>query len=204
MDPFNKTQADAVWQRVLDASGGPGADPRDPAPRVRNSAGNHGKVFPGPGSTGSYGKVPPGPGNAGQRGWAPAPQTAADGVGLLPLIQARRNGAAECLALSRRTSGRAAALLHRIYEENLSQADCLIGLYCLVQGKRPPLPPVGAPAQECFDGALRRLCLGEARCAAALAAAQGMPEYGGVFDALARQTGEHCRILLELLGKSSR
>ena len=65
-----------------------------------------------------------------------------------------------------------------------------------------PTPTVTPPVpQESPDRCLRRCYGQEMRCLAQYEARSTDPEYGPVFSRLAAQEREHCRIILELLGR---
>lgn len=174
MDPFNKAQTEKVWRRVLDTSGA------------------------GAGMPGSENQRPV----PRESGPAAGPEPAARH--LLAIIGEIRASAACYSVLSRRTGGRTANLLRRLYEEKQNQVDCLLGLYCLLYGKRPSLEAVSPPAQEPLEAALRKCAGAELRILAAFESAAAQPAYGGIFSDLAQKTREHCRLILELLGRNSR
>ena len=119
---------------------------------------------------------------------------------LLDLITQKRVGAATYLTLSRRMQGKNSILLHRLFEEEQTHAACLRGIYKLITGMNPhthSIPPAQEPAQV-----ILRRCYGrEMRCLALYEVHSADPEYGQVFARLAEQEREHCRSVLELLGR---
>ena len=121
-------------------------------------------------------------------------------TGLPALIAEELQDAAVYQQLARRVGSKDAPLLRRLYEENLAHADCLKGIYNLVTGEKTShrIPPV---PQESPEMSLRRCYGREMRCLAQYEARSSDPEYGPVFSRLAAQEQEHCRIVLELLGR---
>lgn len=119
---------------------------------------------------------------------------------LTGMIAGEWTDAASYLQLSRRFQGKDAALLRRMFEEEQSHAACLKGIYTLLTGERtvtrtPPTP------QEPIAVTLRRCYGREMRCLAIYEQHASHREYGMIFQRLAEQEREHCRALLELLGK---
>ncbi len=116
------------------------------------------------------------------------------------LIARERQEAAVYLYLSRRTQGRESQLLRKLFEEEQAHAACLKGIYTLLTGERLPIQSA-PPPQEPMEVTLRR-CYGmEMRSLAAYEARSADPEYGRVFESLARQERAHCGMVLELLGR---
>lgn len=126
----------------------------------------------------------------------PEPSTAE----LPALIAGEWADAAAYLQLSRRYQGRESAILRRMFEEEQSHAACLKGIYTLLTGEHTVTrtPP---PAQESTEVILRRCYGREMQCLAQYEQRQSHREYGPVFARLAEQEREHCRMILELLGK---
>ena len=120
--------------------------------------------------------------------------------GLLSLIAQEWADASTYLQLSRRLQGKSATVLRTLYEQEQTHLACLKGIYTLITGTHPKVASVPLP-QEDIEQTLRR-CYGRAmRCLAAYEARSTDPEYGPVFARLADREREHCRLLLELLGK---
>ena len=120
--------------------------------------------------------------------------------GLSELIAQEWTDAAVYLQLSRRFQGKESAALRRMYEDEQSHCACLKGIYTLLTGTHPAVkavpPALGEPEQ------VLRQCYGrEMRCLAQYEARSSDPEYGQVFARLADREREHCRMVLELLGK---
>ena len=130
------------------------------------------------------------------KGPAPGPET----PDLPALIAEEWNDAATYLMLSRRFQGRDSALLRRLSQEEQSHAACLRGIYMLSTGSRPVThtPP---PPQEPVETLLRRCYSREMRSLAEYEARAAEPAYGPVFARLAAQEREHCKSVLELLGR---
>lgn len=121
-------------------------------------------------------------------------------TGLPALIAEELQDAAVYQQLARRMGPKDAPLLRRLHEEDHAHAACLKGIYNLVTGEttNPRTPPV---PQEPPERSLRRCYGREMRCLAQYEARSSDPEYGPVFARLATQEQEHCRIVLELLGR---
>lgn len=122
-------------------------------------------------------------------------------VACLPaMIAGEWTDAAVYLHLSRRYQGRESAILRRMFEQEQSHAACLKGIYTLLTGQHAVTrtPP---PAQEPIEATLRRCYGREMQCLAQYEQRASHPEYGPVFSRLAEQEREHCRMILELLGR---
>ena len=119
---------------------------------------------------------------------------------LMPLAAYEQSDAAMYLQLSRRFQGKEAAILRQLYEQELSHAACLKGMYQLRTGNRLPVAPAQAIAGENTNAALRRCYAREMQSLAAYEARMNDPEYGQVFTRLAQQEREHCQILLTIIG----
>ena len=130
--------------------------------------------------------------------------TPLESAGQLPaLIAGEWADAVTYLQLSRRYQGREAQLLRRLFEQEQSHAACLKGIYTLLTGEQVTqvTPP---PPQESTEVVLRRCYGREMQCLAAYEQHGASREYGQVFTRLAQQEWEHCRVILELLGKLKR
>jgi len=126
-----------------------------------------------------------------------------DEAQLQAMIQQEQHAAAVYLQLSRRFPGKDAAALHRLAADAQSHSACLRGIYSLVTGQSAASQTVSVP-QEPLEAALRR-CYGRAmHTLTQYEHWSSHREYGPVFSRLAQQEQEHCRILLELLGKQHR
>ena len=120
--------------------------------------------------------------------------------GLLALIAQEWTDAATYLQLSRRLSGKDSAVLRRMYEQEQSHAACLKGIYTLITGEHPTVRTL--PMEQSDTVSILRRCYGrEMQCLAQYEARVHDPEYGQVFARLADQERDHCRLLLELLGR---
>ena len=136
--------------------------------------------------------------NMTQRVWQRVQGTAQEDP-LPPMILQTQTCAAACGRLSKHFRGREAELL-KMRTALLRQMDCLQGMLYLRTGQRIPLP-TPASTQEPAD-ALLRGCIGHClRLAEAQRRASNTPEYGPVLVALAEETTNHLRLLLELAGK---
>lgn len=128
------------------------------------------------------------------------PETTPTIPGLQDLIAQAWMDATTYLHLSRRFQGKESAALRRMFEEEQSHAACLRGIYALITGSRPAIKSV-TPAQEDPESILRRCYSREMRSLAEYEKRSADPEYGPVFARLAQQEREHCKTVLELLGK---
>lgn len=118
----------------------------------------------------------------------------------ISLVAGERSDAAMYLLLSRRFRGQEAAILRQLYEQELSHAACLNGMYFLLTGNRLPAS-AGQPAPgENTNAALRRCYGREMQSLAAYEARSNDPQYGHIFQQLARQERCHCQRLLTLIG----
>ncbi len=116
------------------------------------------------------------------------------------LIAEELQDAAIYQQLAHRLGPKEAPLLRRLADEDRAHAACLKGIFNLVTGEKngfrtPPTP------QETPEISLRRCYGQEMRCLAQYEERSADPEYGPVFSRLAAQEKEHCRIVLELLGR---
>lgn len=130
-------------------------------------------------------------------------QNTDDTATLCAMIREEWIDAATYLHLSRRYQGRDAAILRKLFEEEQSHAACLKGIYTLLTGQRAHTQTVPAP-KEPTEAILRRCYGREMHCLAQYEQWAVHREYGPVFSRLAHQELEHCRILLELLGRLKR
>ena len=96
-------------------------------------------------------------------------------------------------------SGWQAEVLNRMAREVRAQGSCVGGICALVMGETPskhlPCPDTGTLAV--------RLKKAYSRAMRLLSACEGYrddPEYGPVFQRLARTQQEHCRKILEIIG----
>ena len=107
--------------------------------------------------------------------------------------------AATYLRLSRQFTGKEAAILRKMFEEEQSHAACLKGIYTLLTGQQleTQTPTV---SQEPLSATLRRCYGREMQCLAQYERWTEHREYGPVFFRLAQQERAHCAALLELLG----
>lgn len=119
---------------------------------------------------------------------------------LQTLIEEALADAAAYLHLSRYFQNPYGQILRQMHRQEQSHAACLKGIYRMRTGKRCipnlPKPPREKPAltlQRCYDRELRRATQYSAKAADA--------RFGQSFSRMAQQEQEHCRILLELLGK---
>lgn len=119
--------------------------------------------------------------------------------GLQELIARALEISGVCLQLSRRFTGKQSAQLRQLFEKEQAHSACLKGIYTLITGQRPHIrghaAAGGLPEAElrrCYGKQMQNLAQFERR--------SNHPEYGHVFQNLARQEREHCHLLLEVLG----
>ena len=120
--------------------------------------------------------------------------------GLLELIAQEGTDAAIYLHLQRHFQGKENAMLRKMYEQEQAHAACLKGIYTLLTGKRPARA-AQAPRQADPETLLRQCYGREMHCLAQYESRTADPEYGQVFARIAEQERDHCRMVLELLGK---
>ena len=111
--------------------------------------------------------------------------------------------AAVYLMLSRQMQGQQKAVLRKLFEQEQSHAACLRGIYLLLAGE-PMTARTSPPTPEVPELALKKCCGNKLRSAAAYEALSSVAEYGPVFQQMARQEWEQCRVLLELIGNLGR
>lgn len=116
------------------------------------------------------------------------------------LILGEWTAASTYLQLARQMPPREAAILQRLGREEQNHVSCLNGIFTLMNGEKPAIRPqkvqIDTPERtlrRCYGAQMRSLKAYEAR--------RGDPEYGPVFQMLADQEREHCRTLLELIGR---
>ena len=126
-----------------------------------------------------------------------------DAPTILNLIAEEMQDTAAYQKLSQQLPAPLAAIARQIARQEQSHVACLRGVYTLITGQKPILPP---PAVT-DDGPqiLLRRCYGrEMRCLSQYEARQTDPQYGHIFQTLARQEKEHCHRILEILGSLSK
>lgn len=122
---------------------------------------------------------------------------------LLRLIAEELTGAMVYLELSRQYTGREAAMLRRLYEEKHAHFTCLKGVYTLITGEHPVVR--AAPKETGNLNNTLRWCYGqEMRCLVSYETHRENREYGPVFEKLAAQEQEHCKMLLEIIGSKKK
>ena len=119
---------------------------------------------------------------------------------LIPLATYEQGDASTYLQLSRRFQGKDAAVLRQLYEQELSHASCLKGMYQMLTGNHLPIPATQPILGENTQAALRRCYAREMQSLAAYEARMNDPEYGQVFSRLAQQERTHCHTLLTIIG----
>ena len=108
--------------------------------------------------------------------------------------------AATYLALARRVPPREMCILQRLAREDQGHGACLKGIYTMITDQEPVIkaPPITAGSvnltlRKCYATLIKTLQEYQ-RWATD-------PEYGPVFQRLADQEREHCRLVLELIGR---
>ena len=104
------------------------------------------------------------------------------------------------LALARQVPPREMCILQRMAREDQCHGACLKGIYTMVTDQEPVIkaPPITGSSvivtlRKCYAALLNTLREYENR--------SRDPEYGPVFQRLADQEREHCRLVLELIGR---
>ena len=129
----------------------------------------------------------------------PAP----DAQAVLTLIAEELADAAAYQQLARRLPPAQANAARQMAQQEQAHATCLRGVYRLITGQKPLIPPVRVP-DDGPEIVLRRCYGREMRCLSHYEARQGDPQYGHIFQTLARQEKEHCHRILEILGAVSK
>lgn len=80
---------------------------------------------------------------------------------------------------------------------------CLRGMRYLKEGRRPD-PIFAKPREELADTALRRCYVQSLKTAGEYASLSGDPEFGCIYAQLADAKRRHCRVLLEVLGRTEK
>lgn len=118
--------------------------------------------------------------------------------GIQELVMNEMLTASACQRLALQMKGKEQQL-RQLAKEEMSHGACLKGMYFLITGERPDIAAPQNPAEpaerllrRCYGQMLRNLKVYESR--------REDPEYGHVYDRLARQEREHCAMVLELLG----
>lgn len=117
-----------------------------------------------------------------------------------PWMMAAQENAAVYRQLSRQLSGRSAEQLRRLEQESMRGVACIKGL-CRLRGENATLPPQ-KPGKEPVRRALEKCYYREHWLWEEAERRSYDPEYGPVFRQLTRQTGEHCAVLAEILGRT--
>lgn len=122
---------------------------------------------------------------------------------LQQLIALEWEDASIYLHLSRRFSGSVSAALYRLFQQEHAHCACLRGIYTMMTGQSPVLPAVDISRmgldealKDCYGREMHRLKTYEER--------SEDPSYGHVFLRLRDQEREHCRVILQLLGRFGR
>ena len=103
------------------------------------------------------------------------------------------------LQLAKRLPPPQAAIVRQLAQQEQAHATCLKGIYTMITGRNPIVPPVQG-TDDPADIVLRRCYGREMRALAQYESRQNDPQYGHIFRTLARQEQEHCHRILELLG----
>ena len=119
--------------------------------------------------------------------------------GLPAMIAGEWWDAAAYLRLSRQFTGKEAAILRKMFEEEQSHAACLKGIFTLLTGEQM-VNQMPAMQPEPLSATLRRCYGREMQCLAQYEKWSEHREYGPVFARLAQQEKAHCAAILEILG----
>jgi hypothetical protein len=101
--------------------------------------------------------------------------------------------------LARKLPPSQAAIARQLSSQEQSHAACLKGIYAMITGRMPIVPPtrIGDDPPEIV---LRRCYGRKMRIPSQYESRQSDPQFGHVFKNLARQEQEHCHRILEILG----
>lgn len=103
------------------------------------------------------------------------------------------------LRLAKKLPAPHAVAARQLAGQEQAHVACLKGIYTLITGRKAIVPtPTGSDDPP--DIVLRRCYGREMRCLAQYEARQNDPQYGHIFQRLARQEQEHCHKILEILG----
>ena len=122
-----------------------------------------------------------------------------DAQAILGLLREELLDAATYQKLMRRLPPPQAAAVRELARQEQAHATCLKGIYTMLSGEKPVLPPP-AVADDPPEVVLRRCYGREMRALAQYEARRTDPLYGHVFRKLAQEEQAHCHKLLELLG----
>ena len=128
---------------------------------------------------------------------------AGDAQTVLNLIAEEMLDAAAYQRLAKRLPPPQAAIARQISMQEQSHISCLKGIYTLITGQKPLVPPPTV-TDDPPDIVLRRCYGREMRCLSQYESRMGDPQYGHIFRGLARQEQEHCHRILEILGTLSK
>ena len=133
-----------------------------------------------------------------QGGREPEPPT--QDMNLQAMIMNEWIAAATYLSLARQVPPREMCVLQRMAREDQGHGACLKGIYTMITDQEPVIkaPPITAGSvvltlKKCYANLLKTLQEYEHW--------SSDPEYGPVFQRLADQEREHCRLVLELIGR---
>ena len=121
-------------------------------------------------------------------------------MGLGELMWILRENAGAYRTLAKRFPGREGEILQRLHQECRQNIICLRGLCALTGEDRKGLP--GEPPKESLRRSLEKCYFREKHLCEEFSARAADPEYGIVMARLARQTGDRCVAVLEILGES--
>lgn len=124
---------------------------------------------------------------------------AGDAPSILNLIAEEQLDAATYQRLAGRLPGNLAGIARQLARQEQAHATCLKGVYTLITGQKPLLPPP-AVTDDGPEIVLRRCYGREMRCLSQYEAKMGDPQYGHIFRNFVRQEQEHCHRILEILG----
>ena len=104
------------------------------------------------------------------------------------------------LALARQVPPREGCILQRLAREELGHGACIKGIYTMITDQEPVIRAVPMTAGS-VELLLRKCYAAEMHTAKEYEDHAADPEYGPVFRRLAEQEREHCRMILELMGR---
>lgn len=118
-------------------------------------------------------------------------QEAARVLALIPQLH-------QCAGLCRQISG-ASGTLQQLSRDLAAQTAALSGIYSLMTGEKPALPPVKVRSRA-RDAALRACYTQQLRCLTEYQALCGLSDFSAAFQAMAELGQQVCFRLLQLLG----
>ena len=128
------------------------------------------------------------------------PEHGAQEMNLQGMIMNEWVASSTYLALARQVPPREGCILQRLAREEQCHGACLKGIYTMITDQEPVIkasPMTGGSV----EGVLKKCYGAEMQTLKEYERWATDPEYGPVFSKLAEQEREHCRLVLELIGR---